>query len=423
MSTASIPQAGSAKAQTADRAQATRLNSPLTPVRIALFCLLIFGFMAYALATWIFDKSKVSPHENRRYASFPHLKLSAQSIAAFPAGFESYFNDRFPLRFQLTTFSNLFKLRVFNVSGHPDVLIGKNGWLFFLNAGNQEFLRHDLLTPEKVQLLTSCFENRRRWLAMHHIRYLLVIAPCKCEMYREEIPSRYKLLRTDTMHDQLLDSLKKNSSVDVLDLRKQVLNEKNNIDVPLYWRTDTHWNELGAFVAYQGIANHLRGIFPCIQPTGWQDVNIFSRKMPGGDLARMLGLRDFLSDRVTMVKLRDKQWVFSSHPPVPDLNSDMGRHMPFATEVSNPALPRAYVIRDSFTTALQPFLSENFSRALFHWNHRRSVHDDFLTREILNEHPDIVIQELAENVLALGAIPNPAEVDSAVLNPPGNTQK
>jgi hypothetical protein len=79
-------------------------------------------------------------------------------------------------------------------------------------------------------------------------------------------------------------------------------------------------------------------------------------------------------------------------------------------------LPKAYFVRDSFTIYLQPFLSENFRRAYFYWNYRRSKEDDFHAQEILDEHPDIVIQQMAENVLAMDAIPNPPEVENSLSN-------
>lgn len=372
--------------------------------------------MGISVKGWIFDKNKVSLNENRRYASFPHLKLSPQSITAFPAAFDSYVSDRFPFRFQLTALSNLLKWKGFASSGHEDVFVGKDGWLFFLNAGNKAFLKHDSFTPEKLAFFVNTFEDRRRWLAMHHIRYLLVFVPCKCEMYREEVPSQFKLLHQDSMQEQLVNALRKNTSVDVMYLKRDLLSEKSRFQSPLYLVTDTHWNQLGAFVAYQEIARHLQKLYPAIKPIKWQDVNLTSRVEPGGDLARMLGVGQYVSERTPMVKVRNQHWVYSSKPPMPNLDSETGHYLPFATEVNNPSLPKAYFVRDSFTIYLQPFLSENFRRAYFYWNYRRSKEDDFHAQEILDEHPDIVIQEMAENVLAMDAIPNPPEVENSLTN-------
>ena len=58
------------------------------------------------------------------------------------------------------------------------------------------------------------------------------------------------------------------------------------------------------------------------------------------------------------------------------------------TEIAGSNLPRAVVIRDSFMSAVAPFLSEHFSRAVYVWR------NDFDAASIEAEHPDVVIQEI-----------------------------
>src|SRR5262249_49368144 len=69
--------------------------------------------------------------------------------------------------------------------------------------------------------------------------------------------------------------------------------------------------------------------------------------------------------------------------------------LPWAvTEVADATLPRAVMIRDSFSVGLFPFLSEHFQRIAYHWGSL-----DFPRSVILDEHPDVVIQEMAERYL------------------------
>jgi hypothetical protein len=403
---------------TADKAAQSKVHRPnLDYVHIGLFCLFIYGFMAFAVVDWICNKSKLSQQEKRPYATFPHLRLSVKSIKEFPGGFESFFNDRFPLRVDLVALANQLKWKLLHASGSDKVLIGKNGWLFYLDNGNAEFLKHEAMPPERLAAFVNMFESRHWWLAKHHMKYLLVFVPCKCEIYRELVPNEYRTLSLNSMQDQLLAALKELSSVDVIDLRKDLLDEKQRLGSPLYLETDSHWNQLGAFVAYQPLINHLADIFPAIKPLKWQDVKVTSEYQCGGDLAGMLGLRHYTAEEVVLVKRKRQHWGFSQDPPPPDLNSASEFFHPFATEVNDPRLPRAYFIRDSYTINLQPFLSENFSRAFFHWNYFRRADDDFLPQEILKEHPDIVVQEMAENLLARDALPNPEELASTSPNP------
>ena len=52
-----------------------------------------------------------------------------------------------------------------------------------------------------------------------------------------------------------------------------------------------------------------------------------------------------------------------------------------------PAGPRAVIFRDSFGSAMIPYLSEHFSRAVYVWR------NDFDPSLVEAERPDVVIQE------------------------------
>src|SRR5262249_43160574 len=151
--------------------------------------------------------------------------------------------------------------------------------------------------------------------------------------------------------------------------RQHILSEKRRLGMPLYLETDSHWNQLGAFVAYQSMVDYLVKIFPAIKPVCWQDVKVVFAQQCGGDLAGMLGLRYQTSETTIRVESGHQAWAMSANPAPPDLNNPTEFFHPFATEVANAKLPKAYFIRDSFTINLQPFLSEHFRRAFYHWNY------------------------------------------------------
>jgi len=76
---------------------------------------------------------------------------------------------------------------------------------------------------------------------------------------------------------------------------------------------------------------------------------------------------------------------------------ELGR---IVTVIDDPALPRAVIFRDSFTSQLVPFLSEHFSRAVYVWQ------NDFDANLVTEEHPDVVIQEIVGRHL-YNFIPSP----------------
>jgi hypothetical protein len=381
-------------------------------LRVLLFCLFLGAFCIGTIINCTVNPEVISSMEKRRCAPFPHLECNAQSIKAFPSGFESFYNDAFALRLQLVSLANQLLWRLFDLSGSDKVMIGKHGWMYYVDNGYEEILRHEQLSPSQVELFVRHFEARRLWLAAHHIKYLLVIAPSKTEIYREELPDEVKPQHPSSMLNQVVAALQERSGVEVIDLKGKLLSVKSKLELPIYYKTDSHWNALGAFVGYQDLAKHLERIFPAIKPLAWKDVEISVLEEPGGDLSGMLGMRDEIIEHAVQVKCKEQPWILSKSPPSPELSPSNQRFHPFATEIERANLPTAYVLRDSFTIALQPFISQHFRRAFFHWNYFRQPNNEFLAEEILREHPDIVIQEMAECFFAREVIPDPPEVEA-----------
>jgi alginate O-acetyltransferase complex protein AlgJ len=65
------------------------------------------------------------------------------------------------------------------------------------------------------------------------------------------------------------------------------------------------------------------------------------------------------------------------------------------TEIPGSHLPRAVIFRDSFVSALVPFLSEHFSRAVYLWQ------KDVTVEQLREERPDVVIYQIVSRRLYL----------------------
>jgi hypothetical protein len=100
----------------------------------------------------------------------------------------------------------------------------------------------------------------------------------------------------------------------------------------------------------------------------------------------MMGLTRALHElNLTLVPKRQRLAMVVDPPGAP-LTAELGR---IVTEIPGSHLPRAVVFRDSFTTALAPFLAEHFSRAVFLWQ------KDFVPEQVIEEGADVVIYEIA----------------------------
>jgi hypothetical protein len=208
---------------------------------------------------------------------------------------------------------------------------------------------------------------------------VFVLAPDKHAIYPEELPPSVRRVGPETRSDSLVRYLREHSTVPVLDLRPALLEAKARERV--YHRTDTHWNDRGAYIAYEEIVRALGVAGPPAARTAFESPAVL---VPGLDLAGMLGLTGELTEEDLPLVPRAPRRARIVEPPRPDSRLMDAR---LVTEHPDRSLPRAVVFRDSFGSALIPFLSEHFSRALYLWQY------NFEPDVVLAEHAAVVIQE------------------------------
>jgi hypothetical protein len=268
-------------------------------------------------------------------------------------------------------------------------------------------MRHcPLFSQSDLSIWSDHFERRRAWLAKRHIKYVLFFAPSKCEIYPEFLPDEYLPVNEQSRQDQLLGALKNRTAVDFIDLRPALLSAKGQFKYALYYKTDTHWNTLGAFIAYREIARQLALQFKTIEPLDVSDIEITPGRISTGDLAHVMGLKGQLSEKSAIANnKRPFHWLRLPNVALPDELNESGVTQYFSTHQDRAQLPKAFVICDSFMDYLQPLLSENFRTALFYY-----WPSTFPSSLIEKEMPDVVIEEVAERGLAVHLEEDPEDV-------------
>ena len=211
------------------------------------------------------------------------------------------------------------------------------------------------------------------------------------------MPTRISRLGTDEQHTQLARYLAEHSDLAVVDLMPTLLRAKKNDRV--FHKTDTHWNDVGAYAGYEAILAAVREALPeyadHLKPT-----RVIRREFSGKGigLTSMVGLSAAYPE--AMIELE------KATPQARSLMADQRQYArfereqkPLALGVPGATLPRAVVFRDSFSNALIPYLSENFRRVLWVWTR------DVGGKPIEREQPDIVIQEIAGRLLDRTPLP------------------
>jgi hypothetical protein len=310
----------------------------------------------------------------------------------------AWFEDHFGFRAALIRWYGESRLFLLGVSPSAAVATGRDGWLFYADDSSlDDFARIDPMTPDAVANWREAIVRARDWLREQPPRgvpYVLTVAPDKHVIYPGELPPTLVQVGDLSRTDQLFTALQDLGVA--VDVRPALFEARTR--ERLYQRTDTHWNDRGALIAYQQIINAVR-LRVTATPPAWSrdEFDAVDRDVPAMDLGRMIGLSRVLRETdMTLVPRRPRR-ARVIDPAGAKPTDELGR---IVTEIDDPALPRALIFRDSFVTRLVPFLSEHFSRAVYVWE------NDFDADLVLKEHPDVVIQEIVGRHL-YSFIPSP----------------
>lgn len=342
--------------------------------------------IALPLASNLGGRDGADPHaENREMAPPPRLQRSWGALTTFANEFSRWFEDHFGFRSTLVRWYGESRLFWLGVSPSSAVIVGRDRWLFYADdSGLDDYVAQTPFTPDELHDWQTTLIETREWLAARGAAFVFTVAPDKHAVYPEQMPSSIRRIGPTTRTDELLNELRQHTDLTTVDVRPALLRAKAR--ERLYHVTDTHWNDRGAFVAYREIVTAVRVLVPAVPPA-WDrsDFTAAERLIEGQDLAGMIGLKRVLTENdLALVPLRPRRARVvepAGEPP----NAEVGR---LVTEIAGSTLPRAVIVRDSFASALAPFLSEHFSRAVYLWQNYVDV------KTIEDEQPDVVIQEI-----------------------------
>ncbi len=367
--------------------------------------MIVIGFLAalsLPLTGMVLNLDRDAPSgENRTLAVWPQLHWDAASLRALPEQLTRYFEDHFAFRVRLVRWQAIVRLQAMGVSPSASVIKGRDGWLFYADDGAMEdYGEAPPFTADELELWRQTLQDTSDWLGAQGIAYVFVIAPDKHVIYQEYMPDTIRRAAISRI-DQLVSHLRQHSDVRVVDLRPALLAAKAR--ERLYHRTDTHWNDRGAFVGYQGIIDALTEDFPGLRSPSRSAFEPRVVQSEGLDLARMLGLTEVLREEDLVLVPRRPATARILEPQHPNRRLT---HARIVTEAPNDG-PRAVVFMDSFGPGLVPFLSEDFSRVVYLWQ------DNMDPQVVQQERPQAVIQEWVGRALSTHVPYNPVPRVSA----------
>lgn len=332
--------------------------------------------------------------EQRTPEAFPNARTPVQ---AFPGRFDTAFSDHFSLRSALMRLYGMANLKLFHKSPIPTVAyLGKDGWMYITRKelatfdGSMKF-RSGELDSIAVKLL-----RRESFLRNMNCRFYLAIAPVKQSVYPEFQPEFIQKLAAPNRTDQLVKYLRDSTRIQVIDLRRALLERKRQHAPRMFHKTDNHWNRYGAWVAATAMLQRMRRDFPGIHCADLWNPAVDSSQLVSGNIAGMMALSGIAQEPDIVAVLQQtlvKDTTLFPWPVLPFSNS--WEYQLRKVNRTQPG-PKVLFIRDSFGSDVFPYLAEAFGEtvALFdQWKYGMNV------RQLLDFKPDAVILMVVESNL------------------------
>lgn len=243
-----------------------KLLSLLTP-------LLFFGFLFCFLLLGLYSDDNVySTAEARTLAQRPVNDLSL--IPELSAQWENYAIDQFPLRERMLKVYSAINLSL-GKSYLRNTYVSSDGWLttyvYRADAQNRDALLSAL--DQAIDSLPS-------------VEFAYIVTPQKNDMI-SDAAAPYQTHRNSTENKAaLMEGLSSIERMQVVDIGSYFAESFTASErESLYYRTDFHWNDLGAFRAAEYVGNRLEGdIAPSHDDFIWQDLGSEAEYL--GDLNR-----------------------------------------------------------------------------------------------------------------------------------------
>ncbi len=279
---------------------------------------------------------------------------------------ESNFSETMGRRFFLAGLDTNLRFFLTGELASQEVLLGRDNWLFYKTKvyGDPiaDYRGTNPFRERELDIIHEQFRRLQQHLLARGIRLVVMMLPNKEQIYDPFMPDSIRRVNEQRRVDLLVEDLQKRGDLVVVYPKKELMEFRDRY--PLYYKHDTHWNELGAWIAAQQLLDRLYG-----HRLFLDDQQIDAAPAAVHDLADIIGMAWYFDD--------DQEYR---------VRRDEG-------EAAFPRTDRLLFIGDSFQDALKPILPAYLAHATF-------VHREKYEASLLDEvRPDIVVLEYAERLL------------------------
>ncbi|WP_018212331.1 DHHW family protein [Desulfitobacterium hafniense] len=384
-------------------------------VRKKVFVLLFIMVLILPILTINRISGVMSKSENRYLAEFPQIFNADGELAeGLKNSTENWLNDNIGFRELFVKLYSNFNYHFLGRSPNERVEIGSEGWLYYTRDNNLKIAAGTYpLSLQDLEKIKNHQEKVQEYFNDQGIEYVLILPPSKVSIYPEFIRSGDYSVR-NTPDDIVAEYLLQNSNIKVIKLKDDLLKAKSNEQV--FFKTDTHWNESGAYIGYQTIIKELNRF-------GLTDSKPISVNMvPStykGEFAAMMGDQNLLKAEYTQeseIPLAKAQKITNGnvYDTIEKIKKKYNLKKPCYI-YSNPSVQGKKVLMygDSMFGVwnMPELLAENFPEFTYMWTYN-------IQQETIDTvKPDIVFYEIAERFIDQIHTKNIRLITSPMRNP------
>ena len=244
--------------------------------------------------------------------------------------------------------------RVFN----DFTIEGRDGWLFFAQEGAlDDYLGTNILTNEQMNQYVNGMVRLQDICNAQGKQLYFIVAPNKEIVYSEKMPS-YTVVNEYRRGERLIDYIHANSNIKLIYPIEELKAAK--AEWQPYFRTDTHWTELGAFIGVQSLYSVMG-----MPTTDLHSLSVTKQEHLGGDLIGMgnLNQEDYRGDIGYKINYKPEITVGS-------VDGSLGNDWIYRANSTSPNQCNMVVIGDSFRLFMTSYMAKDFSNYTHvHWKY------------------------------------------------------
>lgn len=346
------------------------------------------------------NMSDKSMDENRYLAKFPLLYNEERKFnSRIGSDFNDWLSDRFFLRYELIKLNRLYSC-VPNINyclWNKDVFDKKNNVLgtyrFFGLTDFDKKKKYDIKKPaENIQKLND-------WCKQNNIKLYILIVPRQSDFIIYNIPNRlYKT--SEDIGEKIVKYAKEHTDANIIYPYEEM--KEANKTTPVFFKTDHHWTQTGAYVGYKALVQEIKKDFPDINIVDISEYNKSTNKMVKiyykspfnyGSMLRNSGLPNWYQKRIM-----DTNYIYYSTPKFDNLNilnksdlPDFNENFDCIYKYDKGANKKVLLIGNSYTGNLMEFLPFSFKEVLSLSDNYRKLYFNKYEKLVQSYKPDIMI--------------------------------